>query len=337
MPAIGGGAKSAKPTCLPEEQGLERHSPKGYYFMDLKQLTYFVTVVSEGTISAAARKLHMTQPPLSTQLRLLEDEAGCRLFERGPRSVRLTDAGKMMYERASTLLHMSTLLQEELREYRRGGRGTLRLGVVSSVSSTLFCRWFEEFHLLHPDIRFELFEADTYQLLERLRDGLIELAIVRTPFPTGDFLSFPLKKEAIVAAGHSCYFPPQSQASPGCAAKAVSGDPPPETVSLADLSRMPLILYRRWEAVLTAAFHRENLPFEPFCKNDDARTTAFLSDAGIGVGILPESAIPLLRHKDTVWRPVEHEVFTSTICVIQNKNAGLSALARAIMEFLRTH
>ena len=54
--------------------------------MDLKQLAYFTAVVDEGTISAAARKLHITQPPLSSQLKLLEKEAGCLLFERGSRS-----------------------------------------------------------------------------------------------------------------------------------------------------------------------------------------------------------------------------------------------------------
>ena len=298
--------------------------------MDLKQLTYFVTAANEGTISAAARKLHMTQPPLSAQLKLLEEEAGCLLFERGPRSIRLTDAGKMMYERASTLLHMSSLLREELREYRRGGHGTLRLGVVSSVSGTLFCQWFGDFHRLHPDIRFELSEADTYQLLENLRDGLIELAIVRTPFPSGDFLSFPIKKEVITAAGHAHFF------SAGPEAPCSPSETAPGTVSLEELSRMPLILYRRWEGVLTGAFHRRNLPFEPFCKNDDARTTAFLADAGVGVGILPESAIPLLRHPDTIWKNIQHQELSSTISVIQHKNAALSVPARTFTEYLRT-
>ncbi|MCI8466223.1 MAG: LysR family transcriptional regulator [Lachnospiraceae bacterium] len=291
--------------------------------MDLKQLTYFVTVINEGTISAAAKKLHMTQPPLSTQLKLLEEEAGCLLFERGPRAIRLTDAGKMMYERASTLLHMSSLLKEELLEYRRGSHGTLRLGVVSSISSTLFCQWSADFHRQHPDIRFELSEADTYQLLEKLRDGLIELAVVRTPFPAGDFLSLPFKKEPIAAAGHACYFSVSPHSTP------------PEKIPLDVLSRMPMILYRRWEAVLSAAFHKKSLPFEPFCKNDDARTTAFLADAGVGVGILPESAIPLLRHRDTIWRPIEEEGLTSTISLIQNKNAPLSVPARAFSEYLK--
>ncbi len=288
--------------------------------MDFKQLTYFITVVNEGTISAAAKKLHMTQPPLSTQLRLLEDEVGCLLFERGPRSIQLTDAGRMMYSRASTLLHMSSLMKDELQEYRHGSHGTLRLGVVSSVGSTLFCQWFREFHESHPDIRFEISEADTYQLLEKLRGGLIELAIVRTPFPAGDFHCIPLKEEPILAAGHRSFF---GQISSG-------------KITLQELSRLPLILYRRWEGILEEAFHSADLDLAPFCKNDDARTTAFWTDAGLGVGILPASTMTLFRHEDIIWKQIDDERLTSSISVIRSKNAYLSAIARIFIEYLQS-
>ena len=296
--------------------------------MDLKQFRYFVTVVNEGTISAAAEKLHMTQPPLSTQLKLLEEEAGCLLFERGPRSIRLTDAGKMLYERAVTLLHMSSLLKEELREYRHGSHGTLRLGIVSSVNSTLFCQWVRGFHESHPDIQFELSEDNTYGLLDKLRNGLIELAIVRTPFPSGDFQCIPLKKEAILAAGHKHLFQNPDifhNISPSSDGK----------ISLEALSALPLILYRRWEPVLKEAFHSRNLSLEPLCKNDDARTTAFWADAGLGVGILPESAVSLFRNPETVWKTIDDEELTSTITLIHGKNSYLSAAAKAFGEYLR--
>lgn len=286
--------------------------------MDLKQLTYFTTVVDEGTISAAAKKLHMTQPPLSTQLKLLEEEAGCLLFERGPRSIRLTDAGRMMYERAVTLLHMSSLIKEELEEYRLGSHGTLRLGVVSSVGSTLFCRWFREFHEAHPGIRFEISEANTYQLLENLQDGLIELAIVRTPFPAGGFTSIPIKEEPILAAGHRKYF------------EGLEG-----TISLEELARRPLILYRRWEPVLEEAFGRAGLKLLPFCKNDSANTTAFWADAGLGVGILPASSAPLFRNPETVCLSIRDGSLVSAISLIHGRNSYLSGAARAFMEYLQ--
>lgn len=72
--------------------------------MDLKQLRYFTTVAEEGTISAAAKKLFMSQPPLSTQMKLLEQELGCSLFERGQKHIRLTETGRLLYDRAQTLL-----------------------------------------------------------------------------------------------------------------------------------------------------------------------------------------------------------------------------------------
>lgn len=286
--------------------------------MDFKQLTYFITVVDEGTISAAAKKLHMTQPPLSTQIKLLENEIGCLLFERGPRSIRLTDAGRIMYDRAVSLLRMSSLMQEELKEYQHGSQGTLRLGIVSSVSSTSFCRWIQDFHNKYPNIYFEISEANTYQLLEKLRDGFIELAIVRTPFPTGDFQCIPLKEEYIVAAGHKSFFQSFS-----------------EKIPVEELSRIPLILYRRWEPIISEIFHSRDLQLTIFCKNDDARTTAFWADAGLGVGILPEAAVTLFRHPDTIWKPIDDPRLTSSISIIRSKNSYLSAIAKTFIEYLQ--
>ena len=101
--------------------------------MELKQLSHFVTVVKEGTISGAARKLNLSQPPLSTQMKQLEDEFGCVLFERGSRKIQLTEAGQLLYERAVTMLELSEATRRELLDYNSGLTGALRLGVVSSV------------------------------------------------------------------------------------------------------------------------------------------------------------------------------------------------------------
>ena len=78
--------------------------------MELKQLYEFVTVVREGTISGAARKLNLSQPPLSAQMKQLEKEFGCLLFERGPRKIVLTEAGRLLYERALTMLELDRIV-----------------------------------------------------------------------------------------------------------------------------------------------------------------------------------------------------------------------------------
>ena len=82
--------------------------------MNLKQMEYFITIVNEGSISAASKILHISQPPLSTQMKLLEQELGVTLFERGSRAIALTHAGKVFYDRAQGILDMTGAARQEL-------------------------------------------------------------------------------------------------------------------------------------------------------------------------------------------------------------------------------
>ncbi|MCD8249415.1 MAG: LysR family transcriptional regulator, partial [Lachnospiraceae bacterium] len=237
--------------------------------MDLKQLSYFTAVVEEGTISAAARRLHLTQPPLSAQMKALEEEAGCVLFERGSRQIRLTAAGQMLYGRAQKMLELADITVRELQDYQEGTGGVLRLGVVSSIGSSFLTGAVRSFCTEHPQINFELTEGNTYQLLDKLSSGLIELAIVRTPFSGQGLSSVLLLEEPLLAAGRQQYFPAK------------------DSLTLADLKDTPLILYRRWEPILSESFRNAGFLPRIFCKNDDARTSAAWADAGLGVTILP--------------------------------------------------
>ena len=100
--------------------------------MNIKQLQYFVTIVENGTITAAAKKLGISQPPLSAQMKLLEEELGVTLMERGARQVRLTDAGRILYRRAVSIVELTDTTLKELTDFRSGISGVLRLGTVSS-------------------------------------------------------------------------------------------------------------------------------------------------------------------------------------------------------------
>lgn len=100
--------------------------------MNIKQLQYFVTIVENGTITAAAKKLGISQPPLSAQMKLLEEELGVTLMERGGRQIRLTDAGRILYRRAVSIVELTDTTLKELTDFRTGISGVLRLGTVSS-------------------------------------------------------------------------------------------------------------------------------------------------------------------------------------------------------------
>ena len=150
--------------------------------MDFHQLQYFVAIAESGSITAAAKKLFLSQPPLSMQMKRLEKELGCVLFLRGAREVQLTEAGKLLYTRAKSMLELRRITEEELAVCSEQTSGTIRLGVISSVGCSLLPQWLKSFHLQYPQIHFSLYESDTYQILEKLHQDRVELALVRSPF-----------------------------------------------------------------------------------------------------------------------------------------------------------
>ena len=141
--------------------------------MDLKQLRYFTTVAEEGTISAAAKKLFMSQPPLSTQMKLLEQELGCSLFERGQKHIRLTETGRLLYDRAQTLLRMEASMRQDVEACARTEKDTIRIGVVSSVICTRAGEWISDFLKKNDGVTIEITESNTYSLIEKLRTDQI--------------------------------------------------------------------------------------------------------------------------------------------------------------------
>ena len=155
--------------------------------MNLKQMEYFVAIVNEGNISAAAKSLHISQPPLSAQMKLLEDELGVVLFERGSRSIFLTEAGKVFYEKALHILHLTTAVSDELQQMGQGLKGPLHLGMISSVQTPRLIRALSSFVSLHPEVTLRISEGNTYELIDQLNSGLIEVAVVRTPLPTESY------------------------------------------------------------------------------------------------------------------------------------------------------
>ena len=167
--------------------------------MDIKQLTYFIAIVEEGTITHAANKLHMAQPPLSTQLKLLEDELGTKLLERGARKIKLTDAGKILYKRAKHIVEITNSTTKEIEEFRKGIQGTLRLGTISSSGTVLLSKRVIDFNKKYPNIKFEIHEGNTYELIEKINSGIIEVGIVRTPFNSQNLECLFLEFEPMIA------------------------------------------------------------------------------------------------------------------------------------------
>lgn len=148
--------------------------------MNLKQALYIQTIAREGGVTAAAKKLYISQPSLSQMLRQIESELGVPLFERGSLPLRPTYAGERYLHAAQVILSANEALENELREIRQENGGRLRLGISMQRSAHLLPRVLPGFSKAYPNVRLELREGGS-ALLERLvLEGQVDLALATT-------------------------------------------------------------------------------------------------------------------------------------------------------------
>ena len=149
--------------------------------MDLRALHYFVVVAEELNITRAAERLNMSQPPLSSQIKGLEEELGVQLFIRGKRHLTITDAGTHLYYRAKQILELSGQTQLELQSME-GLSGDLNISLVEGRAPFLLSRWIAGFRQEFPRVSIHLWNGSGDEAMERLLRGLADLALAATPY-----------------------------------------------------------------------------------------------------------------------------------------------------------
>jgi len=144
--------------------------------MEFRILQYFLAVVREGSISAAAKSLHMTQPTLSTQIKNLEVELGKQLFIRGSKRVTLTEEGKLFQKRAEEIVALVMKTQSEISHDYIGG--DLYIGGGESQSMRFVIKCIHEFKQDYPTVQTHLYSGNTFDTLEKLDNGLLDFAVI---------------------------------------------------------------------------------------------------------------------------------------------------------------
>ena len=196
--------------------------------MDIRTMQYYLAVVREGTISAAAEALHVAQPSLSRQMKELEEELGASLFERGNRKITLTEEGMVLRKRAEEMVRLMQMTEEEISQIKNHVSGSVRIGAGESFSFHYLSRTAADIAAEHPDIRFHITSGDTQDLMDELNNGLIDFAVIFTDVDHTLYQSIPLPAEdsfgVLMRKDH-----PLSKK---------------ETVRLADLKNYPVIVSR---------------------------------------------------------------------------------------------
>ena len=232
--------------------------------MELRQLEYFREIASTGSINEAARHLNMSQPPLSYQIRQLENELNVKLFDRTSKGVTLTEAGKLLYDRSGNLLEYAR--STELEVSKTGKKRILRIGLTPTTVDTIM-PYISQFSKKNPDVNFEVHDGITYSLYQYLLDGIIDISVARTPLRLDEVSYMELCSEPMIAVSA-----PENTAP---------------SLKLADL------LHRPYEELIMNTFHAQNMNPDIFCVCDDPRGAMLWAKENLATAIFPQSMASL--------------------------------------------
>jgi DNA-binding transcriptional LysR family regulator len=249
--------------------------------MDLKRLKYFVTVAEELHFGRAAKRLHITQPPLSQQIQLLEHELGMMLFHRTRRRVELTSIGKVFLGEARALLKQSEDAVARTRRVQRGESGRLSIGWMPWSVLTPLPMMIREFCQRFPEVHLDIHSLSAESQLEAIQEGTIDAGFVLwisdfgLPAGTGR-----LKTEIVLK-------PPLVVVVPQTHRFASAG-----RVELAELANEPYILFKRESGqvfydYVISFYQRNGLRLNIRHEADHPSTVLGLVAAGLGITILP--------------------------------------------------
>lgn len=259
--------------------------------MELRHLRYFVAVAEELHFHRAAERLHISQPPLSQQIRALESELGVQLLERNRRSVSLTAAGAVFLREAREILAAVDAAAETARSVARGDAGRLALGFVGSAMHSALPGILRAHRRAFPQVELVLTELPTAAQLAALMAGRIDAGVIRPPVREPGLVFETIHREPVVIA--------LPEDHPLAARR---------DVALADLVEEPFVLLARreapglYESLNTAMAGAGGVP-EVVQEAREMQTVVGLVAAGLGVSLVPAS-VGADEHRGVAYRPV---------------------------------
>lgn len=160
--------------------------------MELRLLRYFLAVAQEGSMTAAAEKLNLTQPTLSRQLKDLEQELGQRLFVRSSHNLRLTSEGQRLQQRAEEIIDLVHKTKAEFKKDCKHISGQIYIGSGETQAMSIIAEVMESLKVDYPDICYHLYSGNATDVTERLDKGLLDFGILIQPTNLSKYESLPL-------------------------------------------------------------------------------------------------------------------------------------------------
>ena len=296
--------------------------------MDLRQMKYFLALAQELHFGRAAARLHMAQPPLTRQIRGLEDELGTPLFLRTAKGVELTAAGQALLDEVPNILSLTQRARDRTQQAGQGLIGQLDVGIFGSGVLDVIPRLLAAFHRARPEVRIELHNLTKGEQLQALRERRITIGFNRLVPPEPGLGVLTVLQEKLVVG--------LPETHPLCAR---------QEIALRDLDGEPMIVYPNaplpgLAQEVASAFHREGIRLNVVQAVEDVLTCVALVAGGFGACITTQSATSL-RLPGVVYRPLRsrHLRDIELSCLYRTDDASpvLAAFLDVVGAFANAH
>jgi DNA-binding transcriptional LysR family regulator len=290
--------------------------------IELRHLRYFTAVARELSFSRAAEQLHIAQPPLSRQIRSLEDELGAELLDRGSRPLRLTPAGRFFQIQAQQMLDRMIEIQAAAARIAGGTRTWFGLGFVPSTLYGNLPEVIRRFREAQPTVELSLFEMTTLEQIEALKAGRIDVGFGRLQIDDDAIDGELVREESVVAA-----LPANHRLLRH------------KSLSLAKLASEPLLLYPAkprpsYADQVLEIFRSRGLKPTVALETNEVQTAIGLVVAGIGYALVPRS-VQALDRAGVVYMPLSDEGVTTPI-IMNHRRDDESELTTFIRDIVRS-
>ncbi|EXJ24445.1 GltC, transcription activator of glutamate synthase operon [Alkalibacterium sp. AK22] len=289
--------------------------------MEIKQLLYFIEVAEREHMSDAAQQLNVAQSAVSRQIKNLEEELQVELFERVGRRVKLLPIGRLVLHQAKDIMAQLEQMKHQIADHSAPENGTIHVGFPTSLATTLLPRLIQSFSTDYPNIKFQLRQGSYQYLLESIKNRELNLAFIG-----------PVIEEDPLIQGSVLFDEPLYLLVSKAHALSVK-----QSVPLSALKNEEFILFPKGyileEVVSTAC---RSVGFEPkvSTEGEDMDAIKGMVAAGIGITLLPESAVTQYRSPFLTCIPVTDPDVTRTVGIITSRTRQLSPPEKLFHTFV---
>jgi len=290
--------------------------------LDIRQLRYFIAIVEEKKISAAAERLHISQPPLSQHLKTMEEELGSKLVERSGKYFKVTEAGKTLYKYALQVAQLMEEAEVEVKDVGLGIHGRLTLG-INTFSVVELPQLLHQFQQQYPKVTYKIQQNESSYLCKLVRDRIVELAIIRLPLELDDFSVLHMYTEPF-------YFIQSNK-----------NDRLEHDVTLAEIQNWPLLLPST-EGLgvhysILEAFSRFQLQSHIVGECSDTALLMNLIATGFSSSIVPETILKQFEDLPLHAYKIPASELSTSVGLVWMKNHYLSKAAQNFVDLMKGH